>query len=161
PGRSNGWCCPRWWWPPQPLCERRSNSRGRSSRWGQAMDDTLPGRIVHALAKYTAIGGGTVLAVITVSTLVSVIGRGLIPIGLSPIPGDYEIVEAGVLFAVFAFLPWAQLTRGHAVVAIVTDQFSARINAIIVLIADLLMLSLAVFLALRHWAGMIDKQQYM
>lgn len=125
------------------------------------MDESAVGRIVHALAKYTAIAGGTVLAVITVTTLVSVVGRGLIPLGLSPIPGDYEIVEAGVLFAVFAFLPWAQLMRGHAVVAIVTDQFSARINAIIVLIADLLMLSLAVFLALRHWAGMIDKQQYM
>lgn len=125
------------------------------------MDDTLPGRIVHALAKYTAIAGGTVLAVITVSTLVSVIGRGLIPIGLSPIPGDYEIVEAGVLFAVFAFLPWAQLTRGHAVVAIVTDQFSARINSVIVFIADLLMLGLAGFIAWRHWLGMLDKMQYM
>jgi TRAP-type C4-dicarboxylate transport system permease small subunit len=125
------------------------------------MDETLVGRIVHVLARYTAIAGGTVLAIITTTTLISVIGRGLIPLGLSPVPGDYEIVEAGVLFAVFAFLPWTQLMRGHAVVAIVTDQFSVRINTVIVFIADLLMFGLAGFLAWRHWLGMLDKLQYM
>lgn len=125
------------------------------------MDESAVGRVVHALAKYTAIAGGTVLAVVTVTTLVSVVGRGLIPLGLSPIPGDYEVVEAGVLFAVFAFLPWAQLMRGHAVVAIFTDQFSARINAVIVFVTDILMFGLAAFLLWRHWLGMIDKLQYM
>lgn len=125
------------------------------------MDETIVGRIVYALARYTAIAGGTVLAIITATTLISVIGRGLIPIGLSPIPGDYELVEAGVLFAIFAFLPWTQLTRGHAVVAIVTDQFSARVNAVIVFLTDLVMLGLAAFILWRHWAGMLDKLQYM
>lgn len=125
------------------------------------MDDSTLGRMVHALARYTAIAGGVVLAVVAVVTLVSVVGRALIPIGLGPVSGDYEIVSAGVLFTVYTFLPWTHLTRGHAIVAIVTDRFPPRINAIIEFVTDMLMLVLAVFLAWRHWAGMIDKQQYM
>lgn len=125
------------------------------------MDNSLAGRIVFALARYTAIAGGVVLAMVAAVTLISVVGRVFIPIGLSPIPGDVELVEAGVLFAVFAFLPWCQLTRGHAIVAIVTDRFGARANTVIVFLTDVAMLAFAAFIAWRHWAGMIDKLQYM
>ena len=125
------------------------------------MDNSLVGRIVVLLAKYVAIAGGLVLAAIAVVTLLSVIGRALIPLGLSPIPGDVELVEAGVLFAVFSFLPWCQLTAGHATVSILTDRFGARTNTVIVLLTDIVMLLVAVFIAWRHWVGMMDKMQYM
>lgn len=125
------------------------------------MDNSLAGRTVYAMARYTAIAGGIVLAVITLITLLSVVGRAMIPLGLSPIHGDVELVESGVLFAIFAFLPWCQLNAGHATVAIFTDRFGLRANAVIVLITDILMLVFAVFLFWRHWAGMIDKMQYM
>ena len=86
------------------------------------MDSSVVGRLVHSLAKAAAIGGGLALVAVTAVTVVSIVGRILIPVGLRPIPGDFEIVQAGVLFAVFCFLPWCHLERGHAIVAIVTDR---------------------------------------
>ena len=74
-----------------------------------------------------------------------------------PIPGDYEIAEAGLAFVAFAFLGWCTLTRGHAVVSLVTDKFSARANAVIELVMESLALVAAVFIAWRHWVGMLDK----
>jgi TRAP-type C4-dicarboxylate transport system permease small subunit len=125
------------------------------------LDVLLVGRLVHALAKYVALAGGVVLVVVAAVTVFSVVGRALIPLGLSAVPGDYELVEAGMAFAIFAFLPWCQLMRGHAVVGILTDKLPARYNAISELVVELLMLAVAVFLAWRHWAGLLDKFGYM
>jgi TRAP-type C4-dicarboxylate transport system permease small subunit len=124
------------------------------------MDNSMPGRLVHGLAKWVAIAGGLVLVVITGLIVVSVVGRAFIWAGLRPISGDYELVEAGVLFAIFAFLPWCHLTRGHAVVGIFTDFLSPRWNAVIELVANLLMLAAAAFILWRHWDGMLDKFRY-
>ena len=60
--------------------------------------------------------GGVVLVAIALTTVISIVGRALIPIGLSPIRGDFELVEMGVAVAVFGFLPWCQLNRGHITV---------------------------------------------
>ena len=124
------------------------------------MDESPLGRFVAALARTSAIAGGVVLCVVTVTTVFSIIGRALIPLGLSPIQGDYEIVEAGMAFAIFAFLPWCQFTRGHAIVAVVTDKLPVRFNAYTELVMEFLTLILAVFLTWRHWVGMIDKFGY-
>lgn len=121
------------------------------------MDDTPAGRLVTALATAMAIAGGVALALITGITVVSVIGRALIPLGLSPIPGDVELIQAGVLFAVFSFMPWCQLERGHAVVAIVTDRFRVRVGALLEFVWDVFMLIAAVFIAWRFGAGLLDK----
>ncbi|UJW84225.1 TRAP transporter small permease [Devosia sp. SL43] len=124
------------------------------------MDNTLAGRFVAGLAKAVAIAGGLVLVAIVVLIVVSVIGRSLSWAGLGPVLGDYELVEAGVGFAVFAFLPWAHLTRGHAVVAIFTDMLGPRFNAWLLVFCDALMLAVAVFLTWRHALGTIDKFDY-
>lgn len=124
------------------------------------MDNSIVGRLVHGLAKYVAVAGGLALIAITVLIVVSVIGRALIPIGLKPITGDYEMVEMATGFAIFAFLPWVHLMRGHAIVTVFTDFFSATINAWLVVAADVLMLAVSAFIAWRHWYGMIDKLNY-
>lgn len=121
------------------------------------MDESWGGRFVHRLARYTAILGGAVLIVMTVTTIASIIGRALIPAGLGAIPGDFEIVQAGMLFAIFAFLPWCHLERGHAAVAILTDRLPARLNALIELLWDAAMLAAAVFIAWRLGVGLFDK----
>ena len=110
------------------------------------MDDTPIGRLVGRLARAVAIAGGSVLALVTVITVVSVIGRALIPIGLKPVPGDYEIVQAGVLFAIFCALPLTQYLRGHADVSILTDRFPPRAAAIIEFVMDVLMLIATTFM---------------
>lgn len=125
-----------------------------------AMGETTLGRIVHGLARLSAIAGGTMLLLVAMITVISVVGRAFIWAGLTSIRGDFELVEAGVGFAVFSFLPWAHLTRGHAVVTVFSDLFNARVNAILVVISDLLMLVAAAFLAWRHAAGMVDKLAY-
>ena len=121
------------------------------------MDDTRLGRLVGGLARAVAIAGGSVLALITIVTVMSVIGRALIPIGLKPVPGDYEIVQAGVLFAIFCALPLTQYLRGHADVSILTDRFSPRVAAIIEFVMDVLMLIATSFILWRYTIGMMDK----
>ena len=121
------------------------------------MDRTPLGRMVSGLAAATAIAGGASLTFAVVVTVVSVIGRALIPFGLSPIPGDVELVQASMLFAVFCFLPWCHLERGHAVVAILTDNFPVRFSAVAEFIWDAVMLVAAAFIAWRFWAGLQDK----
>jgi len=121
------------------------------------MDDTPIGQIVGRLARAVAIAGGSVLALVTVVTVVSVVGRALIPIGLKPVPGDFEIVQAGVLFAIFCALPITQYLRGHADVSILTDRFPPRVAAVIEFIMDVLMLLATAFILWRYTLGMIDK----
>jgi TRAP-type C4-dicarboxylate transport system permease small subunit len=121
------------------------------------MDETLVGRLVHGIAKVTAIAGALVLVGITMATIVSIIGRALIPVGLGAIPGDFELVQAGTLFAVFAFLPWCHLTRGHAIVAILTDRLPLRLNAFVEFLWDIAMFVAASFITWRLCVGLLDK----
>ncbi|WP_226562416.1 TRAP transporter small permease [Salipiger thiooxidans] len=117
-------------------------------------------RFFEQLAKTVAILGGIVLLGITVLTCTSIIGRSLIGVGLGPIKGDFELVEAGVGFAVCAFLPWCQVQRGHATVDLFTNILSARINRWINLIAETLM-ALAIFvMTWKLWDGMASKLRY-
>jgi TRAP-type C4-dicarboxylate transport system permease small subunit len=116
--------------------------------------------LVVWLARALAILGGVVLAVITVLTVVSIGGRAFIWAGLRPIPGDFELVEAGMGFAIFAFLPWCQLRRGHATVDLFTSLFPARVNRVIDLVTELLMTAVIVLIAWRLWYGMQDKIRY-
>jgi TRAP-type C4-dicarboxylate transport system permease small subunit len=131
------------------------------------MDETPIGRAVHWLARGAAIAGGVVRVLVTAVTIISIIGRALIPLnavfgtGFRPILGDYEIVEAGMAFAIFAFLPWCQLTRGNAIVAVVTDMLPVRYTAVTEFIMELLTLIVAVFITWRHFVGMLDKYGYM
>lgn len=121
---------------------------------------SLVGRLVHGLARYVALAGGVVMVAVVAVTVLSVVGRALIPLGLTAVPGDYELVEAGMAFAIFAFLPWCQLNGSHAVVGILTDKLPARYNAISELLVELLMLAVAIFLAWRLAAGLFDKFSY-
>ncbi len=112
------------------------------------------------LARALAILGGVVLVAITVLTVVSIVGRALIPIGLRPIPGDFELVEVGTGFAIFCFLPWCQLMRGHATVDVFTSFLPDSANRVIDLVSELLMTTIVVLIAWRLWYGMWDKVRY-
>lgn len=123
--------------------------------------DTSPlGRTIYGLAKLMALAGGIVLIGLVLLVVVSVTGRALLWAGLRPVRGDYELVEAGVGFAVFAFLPWAHLDRGHAIVSIVTDRFGPVVNRSILVVTDIMMLAAASFIAWRLYDGMLDKFRY-
>lgn len=112
------------------------------------------------LARTAALLGGAALVLLILLTVVSVTGRNLTELGLGPIPGDFELVEAGVAFAIFAFMPWCQINRGHATVEILTGRLGERANAFIDLVTDVLLLAVWVYLGWRHYLGMMDKQTY-
>lgn len=121
------------------------------------MDRSPLGRVVHWLAAALALTGGAIMIAITIMTVASIVGRIGIPIGLKPVPGDVEITQAGMAFAIFCFLPWCLLTRGHAIVSILTDRFPVRLTAILEFIMDLAMLAAAIFIAWRLGIGLSDK----
>ena len=105
-------------------------------------------KFMMGLARSMAVLGGIVLTLLIILTCISILGRILngffhgdlvtsiapgfakwmIDLGVGPVNGDFELVEAGVAFAIFAFIPLCQITSGHASVDIVTNKFSARAN---------------------------------
>ena len=123
-------------------------------------DESVLGRAMIGLARGLAVLGGVALLVIVAMVVASVIGRALIWVGLRPVTGDYELVSVGMGFAVFAFMPWVHLQRGHALVSLVTDSFGVRANAWLLVISDAMMLALSSFIAWRLYFGMLDKFAY-
>lgn len=115
---------------------------------------------VGRLALALALTGGATLVAMIVLTVVSVTGRGMIWAGLGPVPGDYELVEMGAAFAIFAFLPWCQLQRGHVTVDLFLSAAGATVNRAVDLIADILLTLAAGVIAWRLWLGLIDKYRF-
>jgi TRAP-type C4-dicarboxylate transport system permease small subunit len=124
--------------------------------------DIRPGldRLVGAIAFWTAMAGGAVLIALVIVTVVSIAGRSLISTGLGPIPGDFELVETGTAFAVFAFLGLCQFRRGHVTVDLFLTRAGPRVNAAIDVVANLLMTGAAGIITWRLWLGMLDKRSY-
>lgn len=118
------------------------------------------GSIVRWIAQNLAILGGFVLVGMIILTCISILGRSLISIGLGPIPGDFELIEAASAFAVFAFLPWCQLNRGHASVDVFTGFLSKSTNRWIDLLAEVLMGIAVIIIAWKLYDGTISKSKY-
>lgn len=134
-------------------------------------------RFMQGLARIMALLGGVVLVGLVLLTCVSVLGRGgnslghsdllerlapwlgeaLIATGVGPVMGDFEIVEAGIAFAVFAFLPWCQIRQGHATVDVFTAMMSERANRVLVTLWDVLFALVLILLAWRLYEGMLGK----
>lgn len=112
------------------------------------------------LARGTALLGGLVLIVVVAMTCVSITGRALVPFGFGPVRGDFEWIEIGVGFAIFAFLPWCHLQRGHASVDLFEPAFPPLMNRIINFLVDIVMFMAAAIIAWRLWLGMLDKQRF-
>ncbi len=104
-----------------------------------------------------AYSGGAVLVAIALTTVISIIGRTLSGFGLSPVKGDYEIVEMGCAIAVFAFMPWCQFKRGHVTVDIFISKLSDRMQAVLGLIGDLFLTGAAFIILWRLWLGFGEK----
>lgn len=117
-------------------------------------------RVLERLAAALAIAGGAVLVALTATTVLSISGRALNWVGLGPIPGDYELVEAGTAFAIFAFLPWCQLRRGHVTVDLFLVRFGPRPNAAIDVVSNILMTGVCALISWRLWLGLLDKKAY-
>jgi TRAP-type C4-dicarboxylate transport system permease small subunit len=116
--------------------------------------------LISRLARWLAMIGGVSLILVTLMTVVSITGRAFIWAGLRPVPGDFELVELGTAIAVFSFLPWCQLNRGHATVDVFTSFLSERANRVIDLVTEIVMTLVMLLFAWRLWHGMLDKIRY-
>lgn len=137
-------------------------------------------RFMMAMAKFMAILGGIVLTVLILLTCVSVLGRSLngifhgdvmtriapgfsqwmIDIGVGPVNGDFELVEAGVAFAIFAFIPLCQITAGHASVDIFANAFPKWMDKVLRAVIEVVFALALILIAWRLYEGMLSKREF-
>lgn len=131
-------------------------------------------RLIQFLARFTALIGGLVLMALILMTTASIIGRttnkllhssffqeklaglsqSLIDLGIGEINGNYELLEAGVAFAIFSFLPICQFSGAHASVDIFTSFLSSRINRWIAAFWEVVLAAVIVLIIWRLFEGM-------
>ena len=126
------------------------------------------------LARTLAIIGGLVLTGLVLLTCISVIGRGGNTLGhsdllagaagvadmlkrLGPVTGDFEVVEAGIAFAIFSFLPICQLHGGHATVDVFTNMAPKRINRVIIAFWEVVLALVLILISWRLFEGLLSK----
>ena len=132
---------------------------------------------VAALARAFATLGGLALSALIVMTCLSIAGRSLssllhgdavqsvapglanalLAAGVGPIDGDFELVEAGMVFAIFAFLPLCQLAGAHASVDIFTSRLPPRAERALRAAVETLFAAVLVLIAVQLYAGMQSK----
>jgi TRAP-type C4-dicarboxylate transport system permease small subunit len=103
---------------------------------------------------------GVLLVAAILLTCISIVGRGLISVGLSSVPGDYELVEMLCGLAVFAFLPYCQLNKGHISVDLFVNPLGHKAITWTQLAGDIIITALVCVLLWRHGAGTLDKYEY-
>ncbi len=98
------------------------------------------GKFIYGISRYMAWFGGLVLTLVAVISVFSIAGRAFSFAGLGPVPGDFELVEAGTALAVFCFLPWCHLKRSHADVAMLWHLYPEQMRRALAILGDVLML---------------------
>lgn len=136
-------------------------------------------QIIEKLARFMAVLGGIVLSLLILLVCVSVIGRSLngmlhsgfgefapvfskwlLDLGIGPINGDFELVESGIAFSIFAFLPLCQITSGHASVDIFTSKLPSRVNQFLRAVIEIVFALVLILIAWRLFEGMMSKKGY-
>lgn len=134
-------------------------------------------QLMDRLARFFAILGGIVLSLLIVQTCLSILGRtintilhsdpvqaaapdlasALLSTGVSSISGAFEMVEAGMAFVIFAFLPLCQISGAHASVDIFTARLPARFNTFLRAIIEVIFALVIVIIAWQLLQGMLSK----
>jgi len=115
------------------------------------------GRVIYQIAQALAILGGVLLCAMAALTVVSISGR----VALSaPVPGDFELVAIGTGLAVFAFLPWCQLSRSNVLVDFFMTKAPVRARIVADIAGGICYLLIAALLTWRLTFGAIDMRHY-
>jgi TRAP-type C4-dicarboxylate transport system permease small subunit len=114
-------------------------------------------RLARLVIGLWALLGGAVLCAVVLINVYSTAAAALFG---RPFPGDFEMTEVGVAVAVFAFLPYCQMTGANVTADIFTARASARTVAILQFAASIVALGFAALLVWRMWAGMLDQKAY-
>jgi len=134
-------------------------------------------KIIHKLVNYSVILGGVVLLAIVVLTSVSVAGREIngfahwdmikenmpflsqwiIDSGIASFNGDYEILEAGIAFTIFAFLPICQFYGGHATVDIFTSKLPTKYQRLLIGFWEFILAAIIITITWQLFKGLVTK----
>lgn len=119
--------------------------------------EELVSKFIIRLAHATAIAGGIVLTALILMTCFSILGRTLSFLGFGPVPGDFEILEAGIAFVIFCFLPYCQIVSGHASVDLFTSMLGPKPNRYILAFWESVFALVLIFIAWRLFEGTMGK----
>ena len=131
-------------------------------------------RLIQSLARLTALAGGVVLLALIVLTTLSIVGRSInkffhndffesaftglsewvLNSGVGEINGSYELLEAGVAFAIFSFLPVCQFYGAHATVDVFTSFLSNRFNRWIAAFWEVILAAVILLIINQLYGGM-------
>lgn len=132
-------------------------------------------RLVTWLARSVAVFGGFVLIALILLTTLSIIGRSLnkamhadwaqsllgsfaqklLDLGVGEINGNYELLEAGVAFAIFSFFPICQLAGAHATVDVFTSGLPDRVVRALRAFWEVVLTASILFISWRLYEGML------
>ena len=135
---------------------------------------------VWTIARAMATIGGLVLLCLIGLTCVSILGRLLngllnsavvqslapgladwaLGLGVGPILGHVELVEAGIAFAIFCFLPLCQLSGAHAKVGIFTDRMPGGLRRWLIAGIDVVFAAVLILIAWRLSQGLVEKRTF-
>ena len=131
-------------------------------------------RFVQTLARATALLGGFVLLALILLTTLSIVGRTVnkmlhsdffdtvltaparfvLDLGVGEINGGYELLEAGVAFAIFSFLPICQFHGAHATVDVFTSGLPGAFNRWIAAFWEIVLTAMILLLIWRLFGGL-------
>ena len=101
------------------------------------------GRVLYSTSRILAVFGGGLLCILALLTTVSVIGRSFFDY---PVPGDFELVAIGTGVAVFAILPYCQMTRGNVIVDFFMTRAPDRAKAFFDMVGNIIFSIIAALL---------------
>ncbi len=140
--------------------------------------------IVHKaacrIAETMAVLGALVLSFLILMTCTSVLGRELNAIlnsdffqntlpgfsrfvldtGVGPILGDFELLENMMAFAIFAFLPIAQIQSSHATVDVFTSKFPPQVLVWMRAVTEVVFAFVLIIFAYQLFEGTQAKMRY-
>ncbi len=107
-----------------------------------------------------ALFGGAVLVLAIAANLAEVAAALAYPLTGRSFSGAVELTEIAAAVAVFAFLPWCQLSGANATADIFTSRAGPRTLAVLGLVASIVALGFALLLVWRMWLGMADLREF-
>ena len=133
-------------------------------------------RLVMRVSTAMAMAGGAMLLALVLLVCASVAGRELNEIlregwlagtafadwavnglGLGSIDGDFELVEAGMAFVIFAFLPLTQATVGHASVDLFAERLPRAVDRWLGAVIEAVFAAVLILIAVQLWGGLQTK----
>jgi TRAP-type C4-dicarboxylate transport system permease small subunit len=112
-----------------------------------------PVRVLRRIIRYWALFGGLIVVGLVLLNTASAISNLFVD---RPVPGDYELTKHFIAVAIFAFLPYCQISGANVTVDIFTEGMSERAKSAMVAFSSLFAIAFALLLMHQMWYGYID-----